>query len=75
MVMNVGMKEWLMKMALKRRGEEKGGREIPEGVLKEVKELKDEDYFDYFCRKCGHQTNDRGSVCTECGGSLQKTKR
>lgn len=65
---------WITKMAMKRQKRKYSFGKIPKKFFNEVKKLNEEDYFNFYCRNCGNQTNDIG-ICSECGGQLQKTRR
>jgi len=44
--------------------------DIPKEFLPRVR---NEIYFDYYCRKCGYQTSDFEKKCAKCGGTYVKT--
>lgn len=62
----MGLREWL----LGRRERKPVIPEIPERFLKKKR---DGTHYDYYCRKCGLQTNKFEKECSNCGGAYMKT--
>lgn len=64
----MGFREWLISQR------KKGSTRLPDIPEEFFFEVDDRVRFDYFCRKCGHQTSKFEKKCIKCGGTYQKTR-
>ncbi len=75
-MITLGFKEWVEAKGKERNKKKKDTiPEIPKEFLWEVEELSKDDYFNYYCSKCGFQTNDFDKTCPKCKGNMIKTKK
>ena len=63
----MGLKQWLL-------GNRKRGPVIPEIPERFLKKKRDGTHYDYYCKRCGFQTNDHEEECPHCGSTFVKTK-